>query len=97
MTPQGFEKWREKEVRLSQDFAAKLLGVTSRSINNWESGYTLIPQAVDLACRYLGGVFKVEISGHPTVESIAIGRAMKVASKEANGAARIVDQRGDAV
>jgi DNA-binding transcriptional regulator YiaG len=48
----AFRNWR-KALRLKQDEAATLLGVTRRTVVNWEAGDTPIPPMAVWACRYL--------------------------------------------
>lgn len=54
MTPDAFKRWR-KSQRLSQQKAGKALGVSRRTVANWESDKLSggIPKAVELACAAL--------------------------------------------
>lgn len=50
MDAKEFKTWRER-VGLTQQQIAEKLRVTRTTIQNWESGATPIPQAVDMSCK----------------------------------------------
>lgn len=50
MTAPGLREWRER-LRLSQDSAANLLGLSRRMIINYEQGKARIPKYISLACK----------------------------------------------
>ena len=52
MTKTSFQAWR-KHLNLTVTQAAMALGVSTRTINYWESGKTPIPLMAALACGAL--------------------------------------------
>ena len=49
MTPAAFRAWR-KSLAITQTEAAILLGVSLRTIQEWEAGRTVAPKIAALAC-----------------------------------------------
>jgi len=66
-TGADFRAWRE-DLRLTQAEAAALLGVTRRSVQNWEMDDAPVAMVVALACRFV------------TEHQAGIGAALVVAS-----------------
>ena len=52
MTPASFLAWR-KRLGLNKVRAAKLLGCSRTSLDNWEGGKHAIPRYIALACAAL--------------------------------------------
>jgi hypothetical protein len=59
MEAKELKDWRERVGLTQQQFADKLR-VTRATVQNWESGATQIPQAVDMSCEIWGARLKQE-------------------------------------
>lgn len=97
MTPEVFKRWRTKRAGLTQQQAADLLGITRRTLNNWEAGDSAIPHMTELACRYLNDVFSVMVLDRPAIEGLTIAQAMQILASDGMRQAKILDRRGDLV
>jgi DNA-binding transcriptional regulator YiaG len=52
MTANEFNKW-QSEMKLKRTEIATLFEVTPNTIGNWKNGFSPIPKAVEMACKFL--------------------------------------------